>query len=293
GLRVSHAVRTPVDCVREAERDLKSLTTVLGARLLAGPSDLFHEAREGVARLVRREPLRFVDELRRSRDARRERFGILHHQQEPELKEALGGVRDVHVGWWLRDGLVGDSGEQGPLGSAELAALSVEPAALLAARALLHGVTGSPSDRLLADVQPAVAEALGVRAVTGWTPEDRLVRLVLREARAIDVRVESVLEDLAGRLGSGRTRPRIVVDGASSSPARLLGAFAAMAEQGGIVAPSHLASAPAESGARPRTRWSLAALDPCLRVLSAAPPKGRDGSAETGESRALETMDAL
>jgi [protein-PII] uridylyltransferase len=281
GLQVSHAARTPRDCVREAERDLKSLTTLLGARLLGGPADLFEKARDGAVRLVRRKPLRFVDELRRSRDERRERFGILHHQQEPELKEALGGVRDIHIAWWLADGLGEGMVRGSSLGPAEAIPLPATPSTLLAARALLHGVTGSSSDRLAADLQPVVAEALEMEAIPGWTPEDRLMRLVLREARTIDVWVESVLEGLAGRLGSDRARPRVAIDVANRSAPELLEAFATMAETGAVATPSDLASV--SDADLPPASWSGDAAGAFLRILSAA----------GHVSRVLEAMDAM
>jgi [protein-PII] uridylyltransferase len=281
GLQVSHAVRTPKDCVREAEQDLKSLTTVLGARLLAGPPDLFEEARDGVVRAVRQKPLRFIDALRRSRDEREQKVGILHHQQEPDLKEALGGIRDLQLGSWLAQALdVGNEVDPGV--SAEgLEALATESPTLLASRAVLHGVTQSSSDRLLADLQPAVAAVLGIRAVDGWTPEDRLMRLVLGEARATDLRVESVLEELAARFGSDRARPRFDVNPSKTSLAGSIDGFVTIAQRTGVAAPSSLL--PHASRDWPRTRWSLDAVDAFLRLIAA----GAAGS------RALETMDVL
>jgi [protein-PII] uridylyltransferase len=284
GLQVSHAVRTPKECTKEAERELKSLTTVLGARLLAGPIALFDQARKGVRRVAAHEPLWFVDALRRSREERRERSGILHHHQEPDLKEALGGVRDFHVGWWLSDGLGRRTLEREGIESDELVGAGAA-STLLGARAVLHVLTGSSSDRLGADVQRAVAEALEIEAETDWAPEDRLMRDVSREAREIDLRVGSVLEELAARLGSNRARPRVPVHRSPSSLTNALRDFAAMAESDGVAAPSALRqgmggpdrSAPTEA------RWSPDAVGALLRILAAGEPG----------SRALETMDVM
>jgi [protein-PII] uridylyltransferase len=285
GLQVSHAVRTPKECVREAERDPKSLTTVLGARRLAGPTDLFEQARDGVRRVAARKPLWFVDVLRRSRDERRERSGILHHQQEPDLKEALGGVRDLHIAWWLADGLAGATEEGAVVETLDLA-VPENFTALMGARAVLHVLTGSSSDRLAADMQQAVAETMDIRAEPGWAPEDRLMREVWRQAREIDVRVGSVLEDLAGRLGSDRARPRVAVDRSPSSLTETLHDLAVMAEGDGVAAPSALRQAghaPVADMASTEAFWSPDAVDALLRVLGAGEPG----------SRALETMDVM
>jgi [protein-PII] uridylyltransferase len=285
GLQVSHAVRAPKDCRREAERELKSLTTVLGARLLAGPTDLFEQARDGVRKLAARKPLWFVDALRRSRDERRERSGILHHQQEPDLKEALGGVRDLHVAWWLVDGL-GEGACEGAVVEHRDLAVPEASRALLGARAALHVVTGSSSDRLVTDVQHGVVEAMSIGAESGWTPEDRLLRDVLGEAREIDLRVGSVLEDLAARFGSTRTRPRLAVDDSRSSLTRALRDFAAMAESDGVAAPSTLrqaGDAAVAQSAPTEAKWSPGAVDALHRVLAAEEPG----------SRAMETMDVM
>jgi [protein-PII] uridylyltransferase len=280
GLRVSHAVRTPKDCVAEAERDLKSLTTALGARLLAGPAALFEEAHLGVVGVVRRNPLAFVDDLRRSREERRERFGVLHHQREPDLKEALGGIRDVHMARWLTEGL-GREERGGPgLEPADVSALSRDTPALPAARAALHVLTTGSSDRLVADVQPAVAKAMGIGEVPGWTAEEQLMRTVLREARSVDVRVESVLESLAARKGSDRVRRRGAAQPSISLPG-FLRSFADMAEAGVVASPSEIGSV--RRDLRQSIRWSSEVVDDFLRVLSA----GEHGV------RLLETMDAM
>ena len=84
----------------------------------------------------------------------------------PDLKQDVGGLRDLHaVGW-----LAAVAGWPGRPGGLELVR-----AELLAVREALHGQTRRKNDRVRADLQPAVAKALGLDGDDG---ADRLMAAV-------------------------------------------------------------------------------------------------------------------
>jgi len=187
GLRTGHATRTVAESLAEGARDVRSLTAMMDARLVAGSAELFAGLVAGVDPCFGSASERdaIVGLLAGSRERRRERFGVLGRSQEPDLKEALGGLRDIAMlGWLARVGRVA-AGAGVPAGSAER---------LAAARAALHLVAAPRGNRLAAADQEAVAEALGTRAKDGWEPRDVLLRSVLLAGRAVDALVEAAFE---------------------------------------------------------------------------------------------------
>jgi [protein-PII] uridylyltransferase len=207
GIAVSHAIRTPRECRDRAGAEIESLTTLLGLRLLAGPGALASEVHQMAVDVVHADPEANARRLRASRRRRRERFGAMWRTLEPDLKEALGGLRDARLLAWAADYArsfdlplritFGGVTVEGPPGF-ELAEEIVEPVreavdALLCARWGLHRVTGTRSNRLSQEHHAKVAELLGLRDVDGLEARDALLRDLSAYGRWIDLVVGAYL----------------------------------------------------------------------------------------------------
>ena len=187
GITVGHAVRTLGECVFEARRDLRTLTSLLSARVLDGSELIVDLARDAASEIVRDDPARFLANLRGARTERDRRHGRIGRTQEPDLKESLGGLRDLQSLAWLE----ADPGWSGVTGLDVDAALDL----LLAVRIALHRVTGGREDRLGEGIQEAVAAELGVEGETGWEPRDVLMRTLARAGRAVAHAVDAALAE--------------------------------------------------------------------------------------------------
>lgn len=174
GFEVGHAVRTPKETVERASADLDTATSILSARWIAGDRDLFDELIDRRTRWLMRDAKklarRIVDSTRR-RHGRVERAGWV---LAPDLKEDVGGLRDVHRLRWL--GALSDS-------SATPAPLAHAESVLLAAREALHAETGRRQDRIRIDLQTAVARRLGLNEEDGAS---RLMHEIHSSARTIE-----------------------------------------------------------------------------------------------------------
>ena len=153
GVHLDHAVRTPAEARRTARADLKVALGLLYARHMAGDPELTAALRLGALEDWRRSSKTRLADLRAMCAQRAERHGELAFLLEPDLKEARGGLRDVHAiqavaAAWVAPG-------PGP---------RVRSAyeALLDARHALHEVTGRATDRLVLQEQEEVAHVLGV-----------------------------------------------------------------------------------------------------------------------------------
>jgi [protein-PII] uridylyltransferase len=153
GVGLDHSVRTIDEAVSVADGDLKAALGLLDARTVAGDRDLVATLLERIRSRWRARASRRLPELAELVADRARRFGEVPFLLEPDLKEARGGLRDVHALHALAAAWVAESP-----GEKVLAAYRV----LLDARGEIRRLSrGRGQDRLLLQEQESVATALG------------------------------------------------------------------------------------------------------------------------------------
>jgi [protein-PII] uridylyltransferase len=274
GLRVGHAVRTPQVCVEIAVERLDATTAMLDGRLLAGSASGWDDVRSAVLAPVRGDPRAFAQRLVADRDARRERFGSVSSLLEPELKEGVGGLRDVHALGWIQTAIARPLEEAEILREAERRSVDGAEEFLTRVRSALHLETGRDSDRLLAEQQPSIAAAMGFADEPGLPAVDGLMRSVFEQAR----QVEHVTASVFDRFLRG-TSPPAPLD---ATPEGILRAFASSARDGQVMPAASLDAMSAVSIDADRP-WTPATRSAFLELL-------RGGPAAVD---ALETLDRI
>jgi [protein-PII] uridylyltransferase len=278
GLSLDHSVRTVKEVRSTMDGDIKVAVGLLDGRYLAGDAAL---ADKVLSRAVEQWKTRAatwlpgLDAVVRDRHAR---FDDLAFLLEPDLKEAHGGLRDLHL---LRSlgrvvpifgGLFGDPG------------LDRAGETLTSARVELQRATGQATNVLLLQDQDAVAAALR------YTDADVLMGAVADAARSIAWasddgwrRLGSWLEGPRGRGGSGDRllEPGVVLrDGEvtlladadpSSDPTLALRVAAVSAELDRPMARSTLDRL-SEVAVAPDGPWPPETLHALLRLLGAGQP---------------------
>ncbi|HMA45854.1 MAG TPA: [protein-PII] uridylyltransferase, partial [Frankiaceae bacterium] len=154
GVGLDHSVRTLDEAVSVADRDLKAALGLLDARTVAGDPTLAAAMLERVRSRWRARAARRLPELADLVTDRASRHGEVAFLLEPDLKEARGGLRDVHALRALAAAWVAD-----PPAPRVLAAYRL----LLDARGELHRRLrgrGRGEDRLLLQEQDAIAATL-------------------------------------------------------------------------------------------------------------------------------------
>jgi [protein-PII] uridylyltransferase len=198
GFQVGHAVATPREAVERARRDLDAATALLAARPVAGPGGLFDELAARRRRWLARDARRLagmVVAATSERHARAERAGWV---LAPDLKNDVGGLRDLHTVAWLAALAAG--GARGTAAQPELARAGE---LLLAVREALHGQSRRKLDRIRMDLQPAVAGALGLGGEDG---ADRLMAAVHTACRTVEHVAAEEADALAAALLDGGPR---------------------------------------------------------------------------------------
>lgn len=200
GWEVGHALRSPSQAVDFASKDLPVATSILTTRLIAGNVDVFEDFSgrrdRWLARKKRSLLRRLMDATRlRHREAERAGWALA-----PDLKEDVGGLRDVHALGWME--AVAGSHDLSPR-------LERQSGVLLAAREGLHATLRRKSDKLHIELQPEVARRLGFDS---GGDADAMMTGVHAAARDIEYTLTLAMEDLSQRtLGGPRRSGRSAV----------------------------------------------------------------------------------
>ncbi len=102
GFDVAPAVRNVPMCVRLANQDLTVKTSLLDNRYLCGEETLRQEFVTAMQReIVGKHVERFFQEKAQESRERHQKYGGAIYMLEPNLKEGLGGLRDLHTAGWL------------------------------------------------------------------------------------------------------------------------------------------------------------------------------------------------
>ena len=160
GLKLGHQVGTVAQLLDVGAENLETATSLLAARVVAASSAdgeaLVDDLAERALAQWKGRSRQNLDRLQGAVAERHARFGEVAFLLEPDIKEARGGLRDVHSLFWVEQATVPI------LREAESAGLAAAFETLLAVRVELHRLTGQRADKLLLELHDDVAVALGL-----------------------------------------------------------------------------------------------------------------------------------
>jgi [protein-PII] uridylyltransferase len=167
GLEIGSSVRTTADCVEEAVKDVTVQTSLLECRLLCGSKTPFRSLVSQLAEAM--DPKAFFVAKTLEMRQRHHKFENTPYSLEPNCKESPGGLRDLQMILWVAKaaGLGRSWDELARKGLAtplEARQIKANEALLSLIRARLHVLAKRREDRLVFDLQTAVAESFGFKA---------------------------------------------------------------------------------------------------------------------------------
>lgn len=189
GFDVGHSVRTLADCQREAANDITVETALMEVRWLAGSKPLLASLQTAMA--DQRDPQAFFQAKRAEMQQRHARHQDTPYSLEPNCKEAPGGLRDLMVILWIAQASgIGQTwqeiGQTDLLTPAEYRALRRAELAFKRLRIELHLLARRREDRLLFDLQPALAKIYGFEATKTRRASELLMQRYYWAARVIN-----------------------------------------------------------------------------------------------------------
>ena len=177
GLEIGSSVRTVSECLAESAKDITVQTSLLEARWVSGQKILFQQFEKQYAAAM--DPHAFFVAKTLELRQRHTKFEDTPYALEPNCKESPGGLRDLQIILWVaRAAGLGDSWDdlarKGLATALEARQIKRNEALLSLIRARLHVISKRREDRLVFDLQTAVAESFGFSAEQ--TPDGRLAQ---------------------------------------------------------------------------------------------------------------------
>ncbi|UYN94910.1 MAG: [protein-PII] uridylyltransferase [Enhydrobacter sp.] len=246
GLKVGHATRTVDESLRYGERDHTIRTALLEARYLWGDRELFDELVRGFAqRFLAGDGRDFVEAKLTERDQRHQRMGDSRYVVEPNVKEGKGGLRDLHLLFWIAKYLyrVTEPGElvaKGVLTREEARHFERAERFLSTVRCHIHYLTGRTDDRVSFDLQREIATRLLYQDRPGSRGVERFMKHYYLHAKTVGDLTRifvAALED------SRRRKPKLAALWQTLRP-RQLGGFRLDGERLGVAQPDQFEKDP-------------------------------------------------
>lgn len=217
GLEIGSSVRTVAECVTEAAHDVTVQTSMLEARWLCGNTALFAEFQQQYQAHL--DPRAFLIAKTLEMRQRHNKYDNTPYALEPNCKESPGSLRDLQTVLWVaRAAGLGQSWQalarSGLATPFELRQLVRNEALLSLVRARLHATAGRREDRLVFDLQTAVAESFGYRSQAPdgsgqpLRASETLMRRYYWAAKAVTQLRQILLLNIEDRLNPSKHEPR-------------------------------------------------------------------------------------
>ena len=191
GFDLGHSVRSVEDCLEFARIDLASQTSIMESRLLAGDKDTFSELESQLTEtVVRLRTDSYIKGKIQELKERHQHYGNSLYHLEPNIKNGVGGLRDLQTSLWVaqaRFGVRNFDGLQaiGVISENEKKVTLENLDFLWRVRNDLHYAAKRKQDIMSFLYQPTVAKDLGFHDDTIGDSIENLMKQYYRTARHI------------------------------------------------------------------------------------------------------------
>ncbi len=211
-LEVGHSILTYRECIRLAVTDFRVFTSLLDSRYLMGSLTFFRLFQEAFWSRIQREQDALLSRFLISRQERTEKYGGEDHFVEPDLKEGLGGLRDLHLMDWMartyfRCERLSEMKRFSVFSHVGLEELAESRSFLLQVRNRLHLHAGRREDRLFLSFQKRIADDLGYGDRSDLSGPEGLMRDIYRHLNRIRYRHDEFLAKVLEMMDPGPVEP--------------------------------------------------------------------------------------
>lgn len=203
GLDIGHSVRTVEDCEATAKDDITIITNLMESRLLCGHGRLYQQMRTITAPNNMWPSSVFFDAKMVEQQNRHSKFQTNAYRLEPNVKESVGGLRDIQTISWVCQRQFGtrdlnDLVTHELLTQAEFDGLTESLELLWKIRYLLHHHSGKREDRLLFDHQREIAQAFGYSQDENNQNIEQLMQSFYRSVMELQRLNDIILQGIGG-----------------------------------------------------------------------------------------------
>ncbi|MEE2684441.1 MAG: [protein-PII] uridylyltransferase [Pseudomonadota bacterium] len=168
GLDVGHSVRTNKENIQLARKDQTIYTTIIENRYLCGSKKLYKDFKDSIFLDNLWEIKSYFNNKVKEQRLRHARYDDTAYKLEPNLKGSPGGLRDIHVFFWIAKKYLKNNNVDAVIKSNLISKIQYKE--LMKSRSLLwkmrfglHMITNRSEDRLLFNHQIKLAKLLGYK----------------------------------------------------------------------------------------------------------------------------------
>jgi [protein-PII] uridylyltransferase len=210
GLEIGSSVRTVSECLAEAARDVTVQTALLESRRITGARQLHGQLTQALAGAM--DPAAFLRAKTLEMQQRHVKYQGTPYALEPNCKESPGGLRDLQVVIWVaRAAGFGrtwaELAARGLITPFEASQLLKHEGTLRLIRARLHAVAGRREDRLVFDLQTAVADSFGLEPSQGQRSSEALMHRYYWAAKAVSQLNQILMLNIEERIAGHEHAP--------------------------------------------------------------------------------------
>lgn len=210
GLEIGSSVRTVDECVAMALSDVTVQTALLESRYLCGSRRVFNTFHHANTQAM--DPKAFLRAKTLEMVQRHRKYEDTPYSLEPNCKESPGGLRDLQVVIWVaRAAGLGKNwsalAAKGLITPFEVKQLNRNEGLLKLIRARLHLIAGRREDRLVFDLQTAIAESFGYRGTRAQRASEVLMRRYYWAAKAVTQLNQILMLNIEERIEGSQDAP--------------------------------------------------------------------------------------
>jgi len=215
GLEIGSSVRSVEECVDQARRDVTVQTAMLEARFLCGSRRVYTAFRQATDAVM--DPKAFLRAKVLEMRQRHVKYEDTPYSLEPNCKESPGGLRDLQLVIWVaRAAGLGrnwtELAAKGLITPFEVSQLYRHEGTLKLIRARLHMVAGRREDRLVFDLQTAVADSFGYKATRAQRSSEVLMHRYYWAAKAVTQLNQILMLNIEERINGSEEAPMQPID---------------------------------------------------------------------------------
>ena len=215
GLEIGSSVRTIDECADLARRDVTVQTALLESRFLCGSRRVYTAFRRAADAVM--DPKAFLRAKVLEMRQRHVKYEDTPYSLEPNCKESPGGLRDLQVVIWVaRAAGLGrnwtELASRRLITPFEVSQLYRHEGTLKLIRARLHLIAGRREDRLVFDLQTAVAESFGCKATRAQRSSEVLMHRYYWAAKAVTQLNQILMLNIEERISGSEAAPMRPID---------------------------------------------------------------------------------
>ncbi len=194
GLDVSCSSRSVSECLKMAQSDLYTKTSLIDGRYLDGEYELFRSFYDlFLKEVLHRKVRNFAEALIRDLALRHQKYEDPNYALEPNIKEGEGGLRDFQAGRWIIRAKYKTDRWDSILFPDHSRSLEKSLQLLWAIRNQLHLLSGRRQDDLTFELQEKISPLLGFPKDTGGIEE------MMRQYHLATQRISNFVHDILER----------------------------------------------------------------------------------------------